>query len=192
MLRPNNRTTDQTTDQLPDYSASPDFLLDLLDFWNLEIGKNNSSDRIQKGTFLKYIVTVCLSNRHYQKFGGPWVCAVSAPFLSDCYVRNLSKSAFSFVCRVSNTLPDCRLEHKYDWTHLLSYQALVFFWWCITTLSYKSVSILCWQLLSYLAKTNFSLTEIQFYRHILFPFFPPATSKVTNWFSSGPLRNNQI
>ena len=27
--------------QLPDYRASPDFLLDLLDFWNLEIGKNH-------------------------------------------------------------------------------------------------------------------------------------------------------
>ena len=33
-----NQPTEQPTKQLPDYSASPDFLLDLLDFWNLEIG----------------------------------------------------------------------------------------------------------------------------------------------------------
>ena len=33
------KTTEQTTnEQLPDYRACPDFLLDLLDFRNLEIG----------------------------------------------------------------------------------------------------------------------------------------------------------
>ena len=35
-----NGTNKQTNNQLPDYSASLDFLLDLWDFWNLEIGKN--------------------------------------------------------------------------------------------------------------------------------------------------------
>ena len=38
----NQRCDDQPTKQLPNYSASPDFLLDLLDFWNLEIGNKIS------------------------------------------------------------------------------------------------------------------------------------------------------
>ena len=40
-----NQTSNQPNEQLPDYRASPDFLLDLLDFWNLEIGNNCLYDR---------------------------------------------------------------------------------------------------------------------------------------------------
>ena len=35
-----NQRCNQPTDRPTDYRASPDFLLDLLDFWNLEIGNN--------------------------------------------------------------------------------------------------------------------------------------------------------
>ena len=52
-MQPTKQPTKQPTEQPPDYRASPDFLLDLLDFWNLEIGNNEEILQIDKVRDLK-------------------------------------------------------------------------------------------------------------------------------------------